>query len=95
MQAGSDYLFPNLKTGEEMNHHYFRKFCLDSLMVKLGIENRVPYSCRHTYSNLIKRAPGDAGDKARLMGHTDYSFTQGRYQSSSVEDLERITGQLL
>lgn len=95
MQANSDYLFPNLKTGEAMNHNYFRKFCFEPLMDQLGIENRVPYSCRHTYSNLLKNASGDSGDKARLMGHTVYAFTQGRYQSSSVEDLERITDQLV
>lgn len=93
-EADGDLLFPNLKTGKQMAHEYFRKYCFDPLMAKLGITGKVPYSCRHTYSNLIKRAPGDTGDKARLMGHTDYTFTQERYQSSTVQDLRKITNRL-
>lgn len=93
-EAPGDFLFPNLKTGKEMNHNYFRKFCFDPLMKKLGISGKVPYSCRHTYSNLIKRAPGDSGDKARLMGHTDYAFTQGKYQTADLDDLRMITNSL-
>jgi integrase len=92
--APGDLLFPNLKTGKQMSHEYFRKYCFDPLMAQLGITGKVPYSCRHTYSNLIKRAPGDTGDKARLMGHTDYTFTQERYQSSSLNDLKTITNSL-
>ncbi len=91
----TDFLFPNLKTGKRMSHEYFRKFCFNPLMEKLGIEGKVPYSCRHTYSNLIKNAPGDSGDKARLMGHTDYTFTQERYQSSALDDLRAITDALV
>jgi len=89
-----EFLFPNLSTGQEMTHEYFRKYCFDPLMEKLGITGKVPYSCRHTYSNLIKRAPGDTGDKARLMGHTDYTFTQEVYQTSSIKDLKKITNRL-
>ena len=89
-----EYLFPNKKTGTKMSHEYFRKYCFDPLMEKLKISGKVPYSCRHTYSNLIKNAPGDTGDKARLMGHTDYTFTQERYQSSNLKDLRKITNSL-
>ena len=77
-----------------MTHEYFRKHCFDPLMAKLGITGKVPYSCRHTYSNLLKNAPGDTGDKARLMEHTDYTFTQEKYQSSTVKDLKKITNRL-
>ena len=90
----SEYLFPNKKTGTKMSHGYFRNSCFFPLMEKLDITGKVPYSCRHTYSNLIKNAPGDTGDKARLMGHTDYTFTQERYQSSSLKDLKKITNAL-
>lgn len=92
--APGDLLFPNLANGKKMSHDYFRKFCFDPLMERLGISGKVPYSCRHTYSNLIKNAPGDTGDKARLMGHSDYTFTQERYQSSSLKDLKKITNRL-
>lgn len=92
--AGTTALFPNLANGKKMSHEYFRKYCFDPLMEKLGISGKVPYSCRHTYSNLLKNAPGDTGDKARLMGHTDYTFTQERYQSSDIKDLRAITNAL-
>ena len=83
-----------ISTGKQVTHEYFRKHCFDPLMAKLGITGKVPYSCRHTYSNLLKNAPGDTGDKARLMGHTDYTFTQEKYQSSTVKDLKKITNRL-
>jgi integrase len=92
--ADGEMLFPNLSTGKQMTHEYFRKHCFDPLMAKLGITGKVPYSCRHTYSNLLKNAPGDTGDKARLMGHADYTFTQEKYQSSTVKDLKKITNRL-
>lgn len=95
MEADGDYLFPNLRTSKPMTHEYFRKYCFDPLMERLGISGKVPYSCRHTYSNLLKNAPGDSGDKARLMGHTDYTFTQERYQSSALNDLKMITNALV
>lgn len=94
MEEESEYLFPNLKTGKQMNHEYFRKYAFAPLMEELGITGKVPYSTRHTYSNLLKNAPGDSGDKARLMGHTDYTFTQERYQSSALDDLQKITDSL-
>jgi integrase len=93
-EADGEMLFPNLSTGKQMTHEYFRKYCFDPLMAKLGITGKVPYSCRHTYSNLLKNAPGDTGDKARLMGHADYTFTQEKYQSSTVKDLKKITNRL-
>ena len=48
------------------------------------------YSARHTYSDKLKQAAGDKKDKAALIGHTDYDFTQHRYQSSSLEDLAKV-----
>ena len=88
----TEYLFPD--GAKPMDHEYFREYIFTPLMENLGITGKVPYSCRHTYSNLIKNAPGDTGDKARLMGHTDYTFTQERYQSSALDDLEKITNSL-
>jgi integrase len=53
----------------------------------------VPYSCRHTFSNMLKNAAGADKDKAALMGHADYETTKRLYQSAELENLQRITDQ--
>lgn len=83
------YIFPRLD-GKMMRDDYFRKSCFTPLMEKLGIEDRVPYSCRHTFSNLIKKVKGSNTDKAALMGHSDTSMTE-YYQSPDYESLKEIT----
>ena len=95
---GTDLLFPMVchnRKGEftgykQMTHNYFNNFCYKPLAEKLGIVGKVPYSARHTYADKLKKADGDGKDKAALIGHTDYDFTQHRYQSTSLEDLDEI-----
>lgn len=95
---GTDLLFPmvchNRKgefTGYKlMTHNYFNNFIFKPLMARLGISDRVPYSARHTYADKLKKASGDAKDKAALIGHSDYDFTQHRYQSAPLEDLKVV-----
>ena len=56
------------------------------MMEQLGIaEGKVPYAARHTFSNKLKKAAGDDIDKAALMGHSSYTFTQTNYQSTDDE----------
>lgn len=94
----TDLLFPmvchNRKgkfTGyKQMTHNYFNNFCYKPLAEKLGISGKVPYSARHTYADKLKKADGDRKDKAALIGHTDYDFTQHRYQSTSLQDLDDV-----
>ena len=62
-------------------------------MEKLGIEGRVPYSCRHTYANLLKGVHGSDTDKAKLIGHADASMTK-YYQSADYDSLRAITDSL-
>lgn len=96
--AGTDLIFPMVchnRKGEFsgyklMTHNYFNNFCFKPLMEKLGIKDKVPYSARHTYSDKLKHAAGDNKDKAALIGHTDYDFTQHRYQSTTLEDLAKV-----
>lgn len=95
---GTDLLFPmvchNRKgefTGYKlMTHNYFNNFVFKPLMAHLGVSDRVPYSARHTYADKLKKASGDAKDKAALIGHSDYDFTQHRYQSAPLEDLKAV-----
>ena len=53
----------------------------------------VPYSCRHTFSNMLANVAGADKDKAALIGHEDYTTTKKMYQSAEIENLLRITNQ--
>lgn len=97
--VGTDLLFPqycyNRKhefTGyKQMRDQYFREAIFKPLMARLGIaEGKVPYCARHTYSDKLKGAAGDDKTKAAIMGHTDYSFTKRRYQSTTLDDIKQV-----
>ncbi len=60
-------------------------------MQRLGILGKVPYGARHTYSDKLKHADGDDKTKAAIFGHTDYSYTQKKYQSTSIEDIKIVS----
>ena len=91
-QSGSAYLFP-AEDGRQMGVEHFRKICFDRLMNQLGIEGRRPYSCRHTFANLLKATNGSDVDKAALMGHADASMTK-YYQSEEYDKLKAIIDSL-
>jgi len=90
MAASGDLVFPKLDSDREMTVKYFRLFAFDPLMQSLGIVGRVPYSCRHTFANLLKNVTGSDTDKARLMGHADASMTK-YYQSADYDSIRAIT----
>ena len=96
---GTDLLFPQLTynrkkefTGyKQMSDAYFRESIFKPMMARLGIaEGKVPYCARHTYSDKLKNAEGDDKTKAAIFGHTDYSFTQKRYQSTDLNDIKTV-----
>lgn len=94
---GTRYLFPRIMPDGKYTHmttDYFRKWVFTPMMGRLGIHGKVPYSSRHTYADKIKTAFGADRDKAALMGHTDYAITKKHYQSTSIEDRNRITKDL-
>lgn len=99
---GTDLLFPQyvysrpskahpvaeLKALKQMSDNYFRESVFKPMMAALGIaEGKVPYSTRHTFSNKLKSASGDDRDKAALIGHSDYTFTQTKYQTTNEDEL--------
>ena len=92
LQGDSEYLFPR-KDGSLMDDEHFRKYCFNPAMEALGIVGRVPYSCRHTYANLLKNVPGSDTDKAALMGHAHADMTKA-YQSPDYESLKAITDRI-
>ena len=93
----SIYLFPKAD-GSIMRDAYFRDIFYVTLD-RLGIQPvpkvgerayLVPYSCRHTFANLMKKVSGSDVDKAALMGHTNFSMTQ-KYQSGELEKMRSVT----
>ena len=98
---GTDLIFPRYQFTRKkpvtfvgflpFSHEYFNKHVFKPMMKELNIaEGKVPYCARHTYSDKLKRADGDAKTKAGLMGHTDYAFTQQHYQSTDMDDLLNV-----
>ena len=94
---GTDYLFPMHKVNRKgelvgykvMNDNYFNKYAFRPLADRLGIpKNKVPYSARHTFSDKLKDADGTDKVKASLIGHSDYKFTQKKYQSTNMDELK-------
>ena len=93
---GTDYLFPmhifdrkgTFRGFKVMTDNYFNKYAFRPLADRLGIpKNKVPYSARHTFSDKLKNAKGTDKVKAALIGHSDYKFTQKKYQSNSLDEL--------
>lgn len=102
LQSDSDYLFPK-DDGTQMSPKYFRDNYFYQVLAAAGIQPvptkdapayYVPYSCRHTFANLLKNAPGSDKDKAGLIGHEDYKTTQKHYQSAEIEAFKTIINSL-
>lgn len=93
LQTPGPFLWPRIHDNQKMTENYFRKFVFDPMMEHLGIEDRTPYSCRHTYANLLKGVQGSDTDKASLMGHSDASMTK-YYQSADYDSIRAITDSL-
>lgn len=60
------------------------------LMERLCLNGYVPYSCRHTYADLLKRRQINALIVKEILGHRDYSTTVERYQTTTDEDVTHI-----
>ena len=100
MQA-DPYLFPR-KDGKQMDERYFREEIFYPVLAACGIQHipdkehpayYVPYSCRHTFANLMKAVSGSDTDKAALMGHSDASMTK-YYQSADLDSISCITNKI-
>ncbi len=92
------WVFPG-KNGGLMDDREFRVDHFYPLLAELGIQPIpdkdhppvwYPYSCRHTFANLMKNVKGSDTDKAALMGHADASMTKS-YQSADYDSLRAIT----
>ena len=105
MVPGTELVFPQYQFGrvskkhpvalfegfKQMSDNYFREMVFKPIMASLCIaEGKVPYGARHTFSNKLKDAEGNDIDKAALMGHSDYTFTQTKYQSTSLDELAAV-----
>ncbi len=95
------WLFPR-EDGKQMDERYFREEIFYPVLSACGIQHipdkdhpayYVPYSCRHTFANLMKAVTGSDTDKAALMGHSDASMTK-YYQSADLNSLLCITNNI-
>ena len=102
LSGNSGLLFPK-EDGTPLSTNYFRKFCFYKVLEAAGIQpiptpdsppTYVPYSCRHTFANMLKSAQGSDKDKAGLIGHEDYKTTQKHYQTPELEAMKAIIQQL-
>ena len=102
---GTDLIFPQYQFGraskkhpeplfegfKQMSDDYLREMVFKPLCGRLGIaEGKVPYGARHTFSNKLKKADGEDIDKARLIGHSDYTFTKTAYQDTNLDELAAV-----
>ena len=74
-------------TGKHYRPDNWRPRCFNKLMDELGLKGHVPYSCRHTYSDIIRRKNVSPEIAMTVMGHTDYSTTVEHYHSITDEDI--------
>ena len=98
MQSDCIFLFPK-DDGTQMSARYFRDVFFYPVLAAAGIQpmptkekpaTYVPYSCRHTFANLLKDVPGSDKDKAGIMGHVDYATTKRFYQSAELDAFKKI-----
>ena len=102
---GTDLIFPQycfakvskkrpvapLMSFKQMTDNYFREMVFKPICASLSIaEGKVPYAARHTFSNKLKKAEGEDIDKAALMGHSKYTFTQTAYQDTNLDELAAV-----
>ena len=97
-----NFLFPR-DNGEQMTINYFRDKYFYQVLCNAGIQPiptaerpayYTPYSCRHTFANMLKNVQGSDKDKAALIGHEDYSTTKKHYQSAEIEAMKQIIQEL-
>lgn len=98
-EQADPWLFPR-EGNQFMTAAYFRDNYFYQALAGMGIQPLptrerpavlVPYSCRHTFSDLLKNVPGADVDKAALMGHADYETTKTLYQSDDLKSKKAIT----
>ena len=73
---------------------------MKSTLRKLGIKEKSPHSCRHTFSRLCESYGVREADRKRMMGHSFGSdITNGVYGHRTLEELRteiekiKVTGE--
>ena len=98
---GTDLLFPQYVYSRNKSHEFIGfkqmsdEYLRDSVFKKIAMHyginpKKVPYCTRHTYADKLDKAAGTDKSKAKLIGHSDYQFTQHKYQSTQIADLNEV-----
>ena len=79
------------RTREEVHHEPFPDEELKLLwqtLARLGLREKSPHSCRHTFSRLCKSDGVREADRKRMLGHSfGNDITNGIYGHRTLEEL--------
>ena len=68
----------------------FRRDMKNTLQ-KLGLPERTPHSCRHTFSHLCESYGVREADRKRMLGHSfENDITNGVYGHRTLEELRTV-----
>jgi integrase len=84
---GSEYIFPNSRTGKPLRHLYFS---WDKIRKQAGIPDVRIHDLRHNFASLLVNNGRSLYEVQKLLGHADISTTQ-RYAHLSQDTLKDAT----
>lgn len=76
-RIGGPLVFPTSSGGPVTRHH--ANATLKRWSSRAGVPRRTPHELRHTYASMMIAAGANPSELARLLGHTNASFTLRRY----------------
>lgn len=83
-------------TGGKMTVDNFGKKYFKQALIKCGItaDELVPYSCRHSFADMLRRKNVSVEDRIDLMGHVDHNTTIENYYSMQFDVLLDVVDNL-
>ncbi len=80
--------------GQAMTADKYRKKIYYPALQAVGIEERPPHTCRHTFGTLAAKAGIDSIIIQRMMGHSNYSFTADNYTHPQIEEYKNAISKI-
>lgn len=93
LEPGSPYIFPGRKPGAHLTYNGVW-FMFKQLFTLAGVEDRVPYSARHTYVSEGEDAGVVLSDMKDLAGHRSVTTTDTHYRSAKTRRLMAAAQQM-
>ncbi len=80
--------------GKKMSAKYYREKHYYPALEKLGIEKKVPHTCRHTFASRLAEVGANMVAIQKLVGHSDYATTANIYTHLDIEELRKAINKL-